>query len=156
MKKSKELLRIIIERIQLGETLTSICREKDQPGLTTVYKWMNKDDDFKKELLEARRIGAMTWLDKMTDLLNQDIKPQEVQWCRERLHHSRWMASKLVSVFNDKVINENVGDPIIKIVWDDDSSSKVSSDKRKEESHSHELRGSDQVEENSLKDYKIN
>ena len=60
------------------------------------------------------------------------------------------------NAFNDKVINENVGDPIIKIVWDDDSSSKVSSDKRKDGDHSHELRGSDQVEENSLKDYKIN
>lgn len=142
----------IIERIQLGETLTSICREKDQPGLTTVYKWMNKDDDFKKELLEARRIGAMTWLDKMTDLLNQDIKPQEVQWCRERLHHSRWMASKLVSVFNDKVINENVGDPIIKIVWDDDKEVKDPSYKQQEDNHSHTLRSS----ETNNKSYKIN
>ena len=121
MKKSNQLLQTIIDQLQLGNSLTSICRSKEMPNLATIYKWMNADKDLKEKILDARRIGAMTWLDRMQDLLDQEIEPTAVAWAREKLHHARWMASKLVSVFNDKVINENVGDPIIKIVWDDGS-----------------------------------
>ena len=122
IKKSESLLKDIVEQLQLGNTLSSICRKKDYPGLTAVHRWMNQDSKFKEKILDARRIGAMTWLDNMQDLLDQEVEPSRVQWYRERLHHSRWMASKLISVFNDKVVNENIGDPIIKVIWQDDAS----------------------------------
>ena len=109
------------------------------PNLSTVYDWMNKEKQLKENILDARRIGAMTWLDKMQDLLDQEVEPQQVQWNRERLHHSRWMASKLVSVFNDKVINENIGEPQIKIVWDDGYS------ERKDEQHARTISSTDDI-----------
>ena len=43
MKKSKAILEIIQEQLQLGNTLTAICRSKDMPNLATIYKWMNND-----------------------------------------------------------------------------------------------------------------
>ena len=139
MKKSNQLLQTIIEQLQLGNSLTSICRSKEMPNLATIYKWMNADKDLKEKILDARRIGAMTWLDKMQDLLDQDIEPQQVQLLREKLQHARWMASKLIGVFNDKVINENIGDPIIKIIWDDGSPDHKGKDP------THTLRGSDKL-----------
>ena len=96
MKKSNNILKIIQEQLELGNTLTAICRSKDMPNLATVYKWMNTDKELKENILDARRIGAMTWLDKMQDLLDQDLHPNQVNWAREKLHHARWMASKLV------------------------------------------------------------
>ena len=63
MKKSKELLQKIAENLQLGNTLTSICQSKNMPNLATIYKWMDKDKELKETITEARRIGAMTWLD---------------------------------------------------------------------------------------------
>tara|TARA_R100001463_G_scaffold86122_2_gene141063 strand:+ start:740 stop:1201 length:462 start_codon:yes stop_codon:yes gene_type:complete len=122
MKKSENTYRRIIEQVELGTTLTQVCRAKDMPGLTTVHTWMKQDQKFKEQLLEARRVGAMVWLDKMQDMLDQDTEPTKVQLLRERLFHARWMASKLISVFGDKQTVENVGDPLIKIVWDDGSS----------------------------------
>jgi hypothetical protein len=122
MKKSENIYKRIIEAVELGTTLTQVCRAKDMPGLTTVHTWMKQDQKFKEQLLEARRVGAMVWLDKMQDMLDQDTEPTKVQLLRERLFHARWMASKLVSVFGDKQTVENVGDPLIKIVWDDGSS----------------------------------
>lgn len=122
MKKSKSLLKEIVELLQLGNTLSSVCRQKEMPGLTAIHRWMKEDKEFKEEILDARRLGAMTWLDKMQDLLDQHIEPTQVQVVREKLHHARWMASKLIGVFNDKVINENIGDPIIKVIWSDDAS----------------------------------
>ena len=139
MKKSNQLLQTIIEQLQLGNSLTSICRSKEMPNLATLYKWMNVDKDFKENVFDARRMGAMTWLDKMQDLLDQDIEPQQVQLLREKLQHARWMASKIIPAFNDKVINENIGDPIIKIVWDDGSPD------HKGEDPTHTLRGSDKL-----------
>jgi len=136
MRKSNQLLQTIIEQLQLGNSLTSICRSKEMPHLATLYKWMNVDKDFKENIFDARRMGAMTWLDKMQDLLDQDIEPQQVQLLREKLQHARWMASKIIPAFNDKVINENIGDPIIKIIWDDGSP------EHKGEASTHTLRGS--------------
>ena len=150
MKKSNQLLQTIIEQLQLGNSLTSICRAKDKPNLATIYKWMNVDKDFKENIFDARRMGAMTWLDKMQDLLDQDIEPQQVQLLREKLQHARWMASKIIPAFNDKVINENIGDPIIKIVWDDGSP------EHKGEASTHTLRGSDKESDKKNDKHSIN
>ena len=84
MKKSNQLLQLITDQLQLGNTLTSICRSKEMPNLATIYKWMNADKDLKDKILDARRIGAMTWLDKMKDLLDQEIEPTAVAWPREK------------------------------------------------------------------------
>lgn len=138
MKKSEKLLNAIAEQLQLGRTLSSICKQKDMPGLTAVHRWMNQDSQYKDKILDARRIGAMTWLDDMQDLLDQEVEPSKVQWYRERLHHSRWVASKLISVFNDKVVNENIGDPVIKIIWGEDASTEG-----KEKDLAHASRGSE-------------
>ena len=54
------------------------------PNLATIYKWMNADKDLKEKILDARRIGAMTWLDRMQDLLDQEIEPTAVAWAREK------------------------------------------------------------------------
>ena len=121
MKKSKEIFSRIIEQVELGTTLTQVCKSKDMPGLTTVHTWMKQDQKFKEQLLDARRIGAMVWLDKMQDMVMDDVEPTKVQLLRERLHHSRWVASKLISIFGDKQTVENIGEPIIKVVWDDGS-----------------------------------
>ncbi len=137
MKKSKETYNRIIEAVELGTTLTQVCRLKDMPGLTTVHTWMKQDQKFKEQLLDARRIGAMVWLDKMQDMLDQDTEPTKVQLLRERLHHARWMASKLISIFGDKQTVENIGEPIIKVVWDDGSL------ERKESGLAHATRSSD-------------
>ena len=150
MKKSKPLLKEIVELLQLGNTLSSVCRQKEMPGLTAIHRWMKEDKEFKEEVLDARRLGAMTWLDKMQDLLDQDIEPQQVQLLREKLQHARWMASKIIPAFNDKVINENIGDPIIKIIWDDGSP------EHKGEASTHTLKSSDKIVDKNVDKQSIN
>jgi len=117
MKKSEKVLNDLIDRLELGETLTSICKSKQMPGLSTVNSWCKTDQKIRDRVLDARRMGAMTWLDKMQDLLDTEVEPSQVQWNRERLHHARWVASKLVSVFGDKQTVVNEGDNVITVVW---------------------------------------
>ena len=49
---------------------------------------MKDDDDIRKEIADARQLGAWTYLDSMMELLQQECEPQAVQWNRERLHLS--------------------------------------------------------------------
>ncbi len=150
MKKSKELYLKIVEQLELGNSLASICKGKEMPGLSTVHEWMKKDSKFKDQILDARRLGAMTWLDWMMDLLTQECEPQQVQWNRERLHHARWMASKLVSVFGDKQTVVNEGDPVIQVLWKEDNAVNVPSTEQKADEHAHTIRTSEHSKKKSI------
>ena len=86
--------------------------------------------------MDARKTGAMTVIDQCRDLLNKETPPQEVMLLRERVGFGKWLASKLVGVYGDKQTIENVGEPMIKIVWDDGSL------KDKGKASTHAVRGS--------------
>ena len=82
---------------------------------------MREDQKIADKIMAARAVGAATHLDQCLDLLSQDIKPQDVQWNRERLHHYRWAASKLIGVYGDKSKIEQDSNVTYKFVWDDGS-----------------------------------
>ena len=142
MKKSEKVLLELIDRLELGNTLTSICKSNEMPGLSTVNAWCKNDNKIKERILDARRMGAMTWLDKMQDLLDTEVEPSQVQWNRERLHHARWVASKLVSVFGDKQTVVNEGDNVITVVWKDEEAASDPSTIGKQAALAHASRGS--------------
>tara|TARA_R100000700_G_scaffold37519_1_gene47797 strand:+ start:6676 stop:7011 length:336 start_codon:yes stop_codon:yes gene_type:complete len=80
---------------------------------------MRKDEKINDQILQARKTGAATRLDQAFDLLDKDVKPQDVQWNRERLHHYRWVASKLIGIYGDKSKIEQDSNVTYKFVWDD-------------------------------------
>ena len=89
-----------------GKPLTQICRDKDQPSLSTVYKWIAKHKDFASKLLTARRIGCQTYLDKMIEEL-EVADNKNIMVVREKLHHYRWLSSKLLpNVYGDRQISK--------------------------------------------------
>ena len=91
-----------IERMLMnGTPLTTICQTKGSPSLSKVYEWIRTDKEFAAKILQARRVAAQTYLDKMiTELEGADNK--NIMVIREKLHHYRWMASKLLSIYQDK------------------------------------------------------
>lgn len=114
----------ILEQLQLGTPLTKICKQKDMPALTTVYKWARDNKEFAADLQDARKTGAATWLDRCLELLEQkDIPPNQIQLLRESLHHYRWLASKLISVYGDKSEVKQTGESTIKVMWETEDAS---------------------------------
>jgi len=108
----------IIERLENGETLTKIAKDKDFPSLTTIYKALRADDVLHKKISKAREIGAYSYLDAMRDELDQPQDPKYFQQLREKLHHSRWLSSKLLSgTFCDKIKSEVQQDTKITVSW---------------------------------------
>tara|TARA_R100000388_G_scaffold43948_1_gene33537 strand:+ start:14 stop:460 length:447 start_codon:yes stop_codon:yes gene_type:complete len=105
----------ICQRLMEGTPLTRICKDKDQPSLSTVYKWIAKHKDFASKILTARRIGCQTYLDKMIEEL-ETADNKSIMVVREKLHHYRWLSSKLLpNLYGDK--QEVIQDTKVTIEW---------------------------------------
>jgi len=101
--------------------LTQICEKPGSPSLSKVYDWIRNDKEFADKIILSRRIAAQTYLDRMiTELQNADNK--NIMVIREKLHHYRWMASKLIGIYGDKQ-QVNV-DQKIEITWNADGEDK--------------------------------
>ena len=97
-----------------GKPLTKICQDKANPSLSKVYDWIATDKEFAEKILTARKIAAQTYLDKMIEEL-EFADNKNIAVVREKLHHYRWMASKLIGIYGDK--QEIKQDTNIQITW---------------------------------------
>tara|TARA_B100001093_G_C25928158_1_gene635708 strand:+ start:83 stop:490 length:408 start_codon:yes stop_codon:yes gene_type:complete len=114
----KGKLENIIEKIEQGNTLTKICKDKAYPGLTTVYKAMREDDKIHQAIMKAREVGTYSILDQIHDELNTPQDPKYFQQYREKAVHARWLASKLASgIFGDKQKIDQKTDSKLTISW---------------------------------------
>ena len=117
MELTKDIETDIVRLLMNGTPLTTICKNKNSPSLSKVYDWIQTDKDFANKILTARRIAAQTYLDKMIEELDT-ADNRNIGLLRERLQHFRWMASKLIPLYQDKQ-QVNV-DQKIEIKWSSD------------------------------------
>jgi hypothetical protein len=105
-----------------GTSLVAICQTKGSPSLSKVYDWMRTDKEFSNMIMNARKIAAQTYLDKMIiELENADSK--NIAVTREKLIHYRWLSSKLIGIYGDKQLVEV--DQKIEITWNDPDANKI-------------------------------
>ena len=105
-----------------GKPLTRICQDKANPSLSKVYDWIANDKDFASKILTARKIAAQTYLDKMIEEL-EFADNKSIAIVREKLHHYRWMASKLIGIYGDK--QEIKQDTNIQITWSNSNQEEI-------------------------------
>ena len=114
LQLTPEISTNIIKELMNGKPLTRICQDKANPSLSKVYDWIAEDKDFAEKILTARKIAAQTYLDKMIEEL-EFADNKNIAVVREKLHHYRWMASKLIGIYGDK--QEIKQDTNIQITW---------------------------------------
>jgi hypothetical protein len=114
LQLTPEISSNIIKELMNGKPLTRICQDKANPSLSKVYNWIAEDKDFAEKILTARKIAAQTYLDKMIEEL-EFADNKNIAVVREKLHHYRWMASKLIGIYGDK--QEIKQDTNIQITW---------------------------------------
>ena len=113
---TEEIISNIIDQIEQGNTLTKICKQKNFPSLSYIYKSMRENEELHKKIMKAREVGVWTLLDQTQDILNEPQDPKQFQQIRELAHHNRWKASKLASgVFGDKIKQEVKADNTLTI-----------------------------------------
>ena len=107
----------IITELELGKPLSKIAKEM-KVDLSTIYKKMRNDKELQAKVRQARESGCFTIIDKINEELETPQDNQYMMWMREKLHQSRWLASKLASgVFGEKSKQEIKTDNKISISW---------------------------------------
>ena len=108
----------IIKRLELGEPLSKITRDKKLPDASTVYKHSRDNKELHDKIMQARQTGVWTLLDKIAEDMEIPKTPQETHFLREKWSHIRWMASKLAAkTFGDKLQQDIKQDTTITVSW---------------------------------------
>lgn len=130
----------ICERLELGEPLSVICKDKDFPDVSTIYKKCRADERLKEKIMAARQTGVWTLLDKIAEDMQIPKTPQETHFLREKWSHIRWLATKLASTtFGDKSqIQQKIDNKLI-ITWGDPENENI----KKVENDLDQVRGLD-------------
>jgi hypothetical protein len=108
VKFSQELFDEICEKIANGESLRKICKNDKMPNLTSVWKWLNNNEELSKQYARAREEQAETFVDEILDIadykkddtyLDEDgkeiINQEVIARSRLRVDARKWIASKL-------------------------------------------------------------
>jgi len=91
-----------------------IAKDKDMPGLTRIYKEIQKNKEFSNQIQESRRIGAQSYIENaMEELEHADNR--NIMIVREKVQLAKWLASKLIPVYGDK--QEIKQETKIEIAW---------------------------------------
>ena len=108
----------IIKQLELGKPLSSICKSKKMPDVSTVYKYCREDKNLHDKIMQARQTGVWTLLDNIAEDMEIPKTPQETHFLREKYSHIRWLASKLAAkTFGDKVQQDIKQDTTITVSW---------------------------------------
>ena len=108
----------IIKRLELGEPLSKITRDKKLPDASTVYKHSRDNKELHDKIMQARQTGVWTLLDKIAEDMEIPKTPQETHFLREKYSHIRWLASKLAAkTFVDKLQQDIKQDTTITVSW---------------------------------------
>lgn len=114
---SLDLADIICEKIASGDSMRSIARDESMPAMTTLFRWLRENEEFKKQYEIAKCESADAWADDIVDIpdnqtgipllvngepvINDDGKPvmvidsAAVAHARLRVDSRKWAASKL-------------------------------------------------------------
>lgn len=122
---SLELADSICERLVLGESLRSICRDDAMPAISCVFKWLREHPAFAEQYTRAKEEQADTLADEIVEIADEkDYEKVEIDGVplavkfdstavarnRLRVDARKWAASKLKpKKYGDKVSQEISG-----------------------------------------------
>lgn len=104
-----ELTAQICERLAVGESLRSICRDDAMPSLASIFLWLGKYPEFSEQYTRAREAQAESHADQIVEIADDDkIDPNHK---RIMVDARKWVASKLKPKrYGDKLDLEHKGE----------------------------------------------
>ncbi len=97
----------VLNKIEEGRALVEIVNELGINN-STIYRWLNKDEDFRNNYTRARRNQALFYVERIQEVIyylhNQvDIHGEPIELTRERINAAaleidtyKWIACKLL------------------------------------------------------------
>lgn len=126
----------ILERISDGESLKSICDDKDMPSRMSFFRWIASDKELEKRYKYAREEQADAIFDEVLCIADDarndwmaandgdnaayKLNGEHVQRSRIRIDARKWVAGKLrPKKYGDKLDLNHSGDLTVNISGDD-------------------------------------
>lgn len=106
---SEKMAEEICVRLAEGSSLVAVCKSKDTPHLSTVYKWLDQQPRFAEMYTRALEARADTHADEITAIADDmSIDPQHK---RVMIDARKWVAAKLrPRRYGERVTHENSED----------------------------------------------
>jgi len=99
----QEIISAICTRLVDGESLRTICRDKDIPAISTVMLWLTQDEFLSEQYARAKAEQADTLFQEVLEIAD-NAKSDTVNVARLRVDTRKWMAGKLrPKVYGDKI-----------------------------------------------------
>jgi ribosomal protein S11 len=108
-----EVTAVICERLALGESLRSICRDAAMPSMAAVMNWLNREPAFVEQYVRARELQAEYLVDEIIEIADDatndymqklDRDGKQIGWrengeflnrSRLRIDARKWAAGKM-------------------------------------------------------------
>lgn len=118
----------ICDRLSTGQSLREICRSDGMPNAVTVFRWIQSNEDFRKQYTLAREAQADYLFDEIVEIADDAtndwmvrkngegaeadaLNHEHVTRSRLRIDARKWAASKLApKKYGDKVIMDGDGE----------------------------------------------
>ena len=95
-KFSQDMAENICEQIANGKSLRAICAEDDMPSATTVFKWLNENQDFSEQYARARDRQADYYFEEIVEIADSvEADSAAVAKARLQVDARKWTLSKL-------------------------------------------------------------
>lgn len=140
IRYSDKVVNKINKRLQGGESVAEICRDKDMPDKSVFYDWLRKHDGLMDEYKLSKIIGIEALVDEMMEIANDTsndfvmtdkgprFNSEHVQRSRLRIDTIKWVATKLVPrLYGETKHIEISGDVGIKALTDEQLDKRIES-----------------------------
>jgi len=122
----KKNLPIIIDSLIEGNTLTgSIESKTTNPmgiSLGKFYSILKKNPEIEQQVLDARKIGIQTSIDRLLEIFNhQELEnPNQILWITRKADFVKWIAGKITDLYSDNKVQKVDQKTEMKISWGTD------------------------------------
>jgi hypothetical protein len=96
--RTPERVQAIIDRVRLGATLKAACKTENVSD-RTMREWRQGDEELETNIFNARLAGIWPKLEEAEDAL-RNAKDRDAAIIADKIaNHTRWLAEKLLAVF---------------------------------------------------------
>ena len=122
----KKNLPIIIDSLIEGNTLTGSIESKiTNPmgiSLGKFYSILKKNPEIEQQVLDARKIGIQTSIDRLLEIFNhQELEnPNQILWITRKADFIKWIAGKITDLYSDNKVQKVDQKTAMTISWGTD------------------------------------
>jgi len=92
--------------------------------LMKFYHFLKKNPKLESRVIEARKLGVQTLIDKMLQIFqHQEVEnPNQILWIREKTKFIQYLAGHLTDLYSNNKVQNIKSDTNLTVSWSDHSS----------------------------------